>query len=396
LNVTSFTVCNYNYLDRALALAESYFEATNERMKVVIVDEKVDLPELPADILFIQDLEIPNFTKLAFKYDIIELSTAVKPLLAKRFLKETERVLFFDPDTYVLSDLGPIFEELEGCDFLLTPHHVDPQPTSSEESDLAMMRFGSFNLGFFALNATPESNRFLDWWWERCRDFNFMESQFGLSTDQKWVTIAPCFFPGLRISRNRGLNIAPWNSFERRLSLVDGVLRVGDVPAVFYHFSNFNPDDLDYRNKRSSVEDNTPDLVLTDLSAKYLAHYQLFSGLKRQYAFDYDTRGNYISPTLRRAYACMMNTFSEDVSPFTSDEIYRFARRNGLFERKNKPYKLVGFRSLKGTPVSLRIFTALLFLLLQIVGPNRFFDFCRLMVNRTLLWKNNDMWRATK
>lgn len=396
MSVTSFTVCNYNYLDRAMALAESYFEVTKERMKVVIVDEKAELPELPADILFIQDMEIPDFTKLAFKYDIIELSTAVKPLLAKRFLNETDRVLFFDPDTYVLSDLSPILNELKGCDFLLTPHHVDPQPTSPEESDLAMMRFGSFNLGFFALNATPESNRFLDWWWKRCRDYNFMESQFGLSTDQKWVSIAPCFFPGLRISRHRGLNIAPWNSFERRLSLVDGVLRVGDLPAVFYHFSNFNPDDLDYREKRSSIEDGTPDLVLKDLSNKYLARYQGYSRLKRQYAFDYDARGNYISPTFRRAYACMMNTFPDDISPFTSDAVYRFARRNGLLERKNKPYKLLGFRSLKGNPISLRLFTSLLRLLLKIVGPNRFFDFCRLMINRTLLWKNKDMWRLGK
>lgn len=175
-NFTSFTVCNIAYLHKALSLAESFNKYTNEKINIYLFDRKRDI----ANIFWIEELDIPNVKQLAFKYDITEFSTSLKPYLSLKLFEEYEKVIFFDPDTYLFNKIDTITNLLDKEDIVLTP----------QERGIRVMRFGSFNLGFFALRRTEESIKFLKWWDERCQDLCFFETQFGLSTDQKWVSIA--------------------------------------------------------------------------------------------------------------------------------------------------------------------------------------------------------------
>ena len=396
-----FTVCNIAYLPKALTLAESLYDSNGLTLNIVIIDgipaakhqaQKDGVPY--AQIFYIEEFAVPNFAKLAFQYDIIELSTAVKPYLALHFLAKSATVIFLDPDTFVVGQVSVIVEELGTNSILLTPHYTRPQARTADESDLAMSRFGSFNLGFFAVRHCDEAFEFLRWWDARCQDFCFMESQFGLSTDQKWVAIAPCFFPNLKVSFHLGLNAAPWNSFERRLSKTNaGLVLNGQFPLIFYHFSNFDPNDLDYQNKRASNEASGPDPVLHGLATQYLTATTSKVVPKVRYKFDYFAQGDYISPSLRRAYYAMKSDFSEADDPFTSAEVYAFAKKNRLLQSNNTPYKLVGFRSIGKKPMSVRLLVRLMRLVLRIAGPNKFFDFSRLLVFLSLYWKNKDLWR---
>jgi hypothetical protein len=399
---TIFTVCNIAYLPKALTLAESLFDSNDLILNIVIIDgipaESIVAEKngaTYANIFYIENFAIPKFAEMAFQYDIIELSTAVKPYLATHFLGSSPAVIFLDPDTYVVGQISVILNELGEHAILLTPHYTKPQPRTPTESDLAMSRFGSFNLGFFAVRNCNEGFDFLRWWDARCQDFCFMESQFGLSTDQKWVAIAPCFFPNLKVSFNLGLNAAPWNSFERRLSKTkSGYLLNNDVPLIFYHFSNFDPNDLDYQNKRASNEAPGLDSALHALATEYLAATSAKTVPKIRYKFDYFAQGDYISPSLRRAYYAMKLDFSAAADPFNSAEVYAFAKKNRLLQRNNTPYKLVGFRSAGKTPLSLRIIFHVMRLILRVAGPNKFFDFSRLLVLVSLYWKNKDLWRT--
>jgi hypothetical protein len=403
-----FTVCNMAYLAKALTLAESLFDSNALVLNIVVIDAKPAQKPVAhpyANILYIEDFAVPGFAALAFQYDIIELSTALKPHLAMHFLTHSApegeinspdykpTVIFLDPDTYVQGPISVILDELGTHSVLLTPHYTRPQPRTATESDLAMSRFGSFNLGFFAVRHCDEGFDFLRWWDARCRDFCFMESQFGLSTDQKWVAIAPCFFPNLKVSFHLGLNAAPWNSFERRLSkTANGYLLNDQFPLVFYHFSNFDPTDLDYQNKRASCEAPGADAVLHGLATQYLAATLAKTVPKTRYAYDYFATGDYISPSLRRAYYAMKDDFATQ-DPFNSPEIHAFAKKNRLLQRHNTPYKLVGFRSVGRKPVSVRLLFGLMRLVLRLFGPNKFFDFGRLLVFLSLYWRNKDLWR---
>jgi len=399
-NYTIFTVCNLAYLPKALVLAESVIKHNNIKLNIYIIDKKVpiDIDTSDANIYWIEEIKIPNFYELAFKYDIIELSTSLKPFITLKLLKRFEKVIYFDSDTCLYHSVDPIINDLDKYSIILTPHYTTPQSSDFSESDTGMMRFGSFNLGFYAVRNSEQGFSFLKWWSDRCVQFSFMETQFGLSTDQKWVSIAPCFFQDYHVSFNLGYNVAPWNSYERFLDknekgsyIVNGIF-----PLIFFHFSNFDKDDLEYLNKRSTYEKN---LKRPDLYELGVAYYRVLSRKTSnvtltKYAFDYMSGGEYISPTLRRAYACILKELPGNHDPFDSKGVVGvFAKKNHLFEKYNIPYKAKGYSNLNEYGYVLNIIYIFLRFVLRFIGPNRFYNLSRLLVYLSSYRQNRGLWK---
>ncbi len=395
-----FTVCNIAYLPKALVLAESVRRLTGKKLNVVLFDRKQSFRH-PADeinVMWIEDLGVEKLNELAFLYDIIEFSTSLKPFVAQKLLRSHKKVVFLDPDTCLYTSLDPILADLDQHPILLTPHYTTPQPRTSNESDLAMMRFGSFNLGFFAVRSSADASAFLSWWHERCTDFCFMESQFGLSTDQKWVTIAPCLFPLLKVSFNLGYNMAPWNTFERALSLdVGGAFVVNNrFPLVFFHFSNFDASDPQYLNKRASSESGIEYPVLLRLAQHYAARLTEEAARvdKVRYSYDYMSDGTYISPTLRRAYAAVRAELPAQHDPFDAQgPVGVFARKNRLVQAKSTPYRYPVMRQASQHGRVLHWIHLGMRVMLRVLGPNRFYDLTKLFIFISILRNQRGLWR---
>lgn len=396
-----FTVCNLAYLPKALVLAESVWRYNGIQMTIVLFDRKVPLADVktPAVLRWIEDMGVPTFERLAFKYDIVELSTCIKPFLALRFIESAEKVIFLDPDTCTYAPLTPIVRDLDSYPIVLTPHYTVPQSDDESESDIGMMRFGSFNLGFLGLKRSEQTLDFLRWWWARCFKLSYFETQFGLSTDQKWVTIAPCFFPDLHVSFQLGYNAAPWNTYERRITKgADEAYIVNErFPLIFFHFSNFDPLDPGYLNKRSFRDRGVVRPDIEDLGRSYdrALATQRTELAAVPYAFDYMSGGEYISPTLRRAYAAIESELPTGHDPFDSNGVVgEFARRNHLFEKAGAPrYKTQGFRDIARHQRSLKYLYAFMRLVLRVVGPNRFYNFSRLLVYLSSYRQNRGLWK---
>ncbi len=399
-DVAVFTVCNLAYLPRALVLAESLTRHNSKRLKVIVFDKKKELPVTTsaADIIWIEDIGVPKLSELAFMYDIIEFSTSLKPFIASKLLETHQKVVFMDPDTCLFASLTPIIEELQQFPIILTPHYTTPQPSTAYESDMAMMRFGSFNLGFFAVNNSSEAHSFLAWWSERCIAFSFMESQFGLSTDQKWVTIAPCLFKGIHISFNPGYNVAPWNTYERQITKTDdGEFVINELyPLIFFHFSNFVGTDPEYLNKRASCEVGEHKPALLELGLYYrkaLEELTAKIGLSK-YSYDYMSDGAYISPTLRRAYAAVRSELAPDHNPFDSQgPVGNFARKNHLLEKNESRYVPQGTRDAENYGAAFNFIYFMMRQVLRFVGPNRFYNLSRLFVYLSMYRKNRALWK---
>lgn len=399
-DIAIFTVCNIAYLPKALVLAESVMKYENRRLKVFLFDKKIsfDFAPLGIDVVWVEDLSIPNFRQLAFKYDIIEFSTSLKPFITIELLKEFKKVVFLDPDTCLFNSLHSVWEELDAYSIVLTPHYTTPQSNDLEESDTAMLRFGSFNLGFYAVRNSKESQYFLKWWNQRCMDLCYMDSQFGLSTDQKWVSIAPCFFRDLHVSFNLGYNFAAWNSWERKLSKDSkGAYLVNDsVRLVFFHFSNFDPADPEYMNKRSCYEKGLRRPDLFEIGSWYsqaLMSKKIDLPLNR-YAYDYMSGGEYISPVLRRAYASILSELPLDHDPFDSNGIVgSFARKNFLLETNNRTYRRESFSAVSSNRRKLSLIYWCMRFVLRIVGPNKFMNLSRLLVYLSSYQRNRDLWK---
>jgi len=399
-NYAVFTACNLAYLPKALALAASMREHANARLKIYLFDRKAPLtvaPEL-AEVIWIEDVGAPALYNLAFKYDVTELSTCLKPWLTLELLKTSARVIYLDPDILVYGSLAPILADLDAHPIVLTPHYTTPHSNSLPDSDMAMMRFGSFNLGFYAVTNGEQALAFLNWWSDRCLRFGFFETQFGLSTDQKWVSIAPCFFKDLYVSFNPGYNAAFWNSHERTLTKdAQGRWLVnGQYPLVFFHFSSFHdavPEDLS-RRPFSEKNKKRADLAEIAVAYKSAVEAQKNPAAAMPYAFDYMSRGEYISPTLRRAYACVQAELPAGHDPFDSKgPVGNFARKNHLFESRPAAYAPGGFGDL---PAHKGKFAAIYFmmrLILRVMGPNQFTNFSRLLVYLSSYRQNRGLWK---
>ena len=244
---TFCTILARNYLPKALALSESLSRHGSEKPLVVFLIDatpETDLPEI-AGVRWMYPalLGLPQrqMLNLAMGYDLVEFATAVKPLVLQNLLRESEAVVYLDPDTYVTSpmiELGPALEASAGI--LLTPHYLEPTPPGSQFSEGHLLHVGVYNLGFCAVNRNADE--FLTWWWGHLRTECLHDPIAGLFVDQKWVDLGSVLF-GAAGFQHYGYNVGVGNLHERRIAHdSDGyyIGSTGDRLRLF-HFHAFDP-----------------------------------------------------------------------------------------------------------------------------------------------------------
>jgi hypothetical protein len=113
-----------------------------------------------------------------------------------------------------------------------------------KDNEISALKHGVYNLGFFAARTSGQGFDFIRWWADRLRLFCCDDIPGGLFTDQRWCDLAPAFFSGLYIVRDRGCNVATWNIANRQLSKDnEGVFFVTETPLRFYHFTGYDSGD---------------------------------------------------------------------------------------------------------------------------------------------------------
>ena len=115
-----------------------------------------DLSREKFHLLLVEELRIPNFNSVAFKYDILELNTNVKPTFLKALLSRgVDQLVYLDPDIFIYSPLNSVFGALEDHAIALTPHILSPNQDLAEQ---ILLSSGVFNLGFVAVKKCPGSH----------------------------------------------------------------------------------------------------------------------------------------------------------------------------------------------------------------------------------------------
>ncbi|MFL6263451.1 MAG: glycosyltransferase [Thermoanaerobaculia bacterium] len=243
------TIVANNYLAYARAFTRSFLARHPEGTVCVLV---VDRPQPghryedePFAVTFADQLGIPAFRHVAFRYSIVELSTAVKPyfLLHLHRTLGCDRICYFDPDILVLDDLSELYERLGPADAVLTPHLTAPIEDRAIPNEREILLSGIYNLGFLGLAFNERTLPFLDWWSRRLYRECLSEVERGLFVDQRWMDFAPAFLPEVDILRDPGYNAAYWNlahrTVEPRTPPGSG-WRVNGVPLRFFHFSGYD------------------------------------------------------------------------------------------------------------------------------------------------------------
>ena len=392
-----FTVCNLKYLPKALVLARSVYETSKLTTSILIFDkeQELDLNEDYIDIAWIENVADDDFKFLAFKYNVIELSTAFKPFYAKKLLENYDKVIFLDPDIKVYSNLEIIEENLEKECFLLTPHLINVSPNFQE--NLSLQKFGFFNLGFFALKRSEKAKKVLDWWWEQNRHYCFIETHTGAFDDQAWMSLAPHYFPFIKSLKHPGMNVGWWNLHERKIHIEIPQIKVNDYPLIFFHFSNYG-DKNNLTAKIVPIGTNSQKNLLW--LAKDYSEELLKNNLKlktSRYSYNYFNDGSFINPLLRRAYASNSKYFETFGDPFMKPIAFKkFIKNNYLKSRGESDYSGISYNQKEKYSHIIKLYTLVTRFVLFIVGPNRFIALNRLMTYSTSLINYKELWKIKK
>ena len=134
-----FTICSNNFVSMASILLASAKRFHSDATIYLCLADAL-LPNegfYPNDCVLvpIEDLDIPDLRSFVFRYDIMEVNTAVKSFMFQHlFRMGHETVLYFDPDIQIFSRLDQILEPMPR--FVLTPlfallPRVTPFPMTS-------------------------------------------------------------------------------------------------------------------------------------------------------------------------------------------------------------------------------------------------------------------------
>lgn len=271
-----FTIVSCNYFHYAKTLMQSIRKVDpSSDLFVVLVDDGYNSEDYASkifDVINFKHIPIPYREKMCFQYDILELNTAVKPFVIKYlFTRSYQKVVYLDPDIFVYNSLEKIFDSLRTSDLIITPHLTEPVTDKYRPSDLDILRSGIYNLGFLAVKATSEVQRFIDWWADKLVDHCRVAIAEGIFVDQKWCDFIPSFVKLVLVDHAPGMNVAYWNLNQRKIEKVNSTYTIGSSPLIFFHFSglDLNGPSLLSRHEDRFESQGLPK-VIKDLRNNYL------------------------------------------------------------------------------------------------------------------------------
>jgi hypothetical protein len=268
-----FTIVSRNYAAQAATLMESLAVAEPKARRVVVAtDGPIPHLERLAEVIDAREF-CPVYNAMSVYYDALELNTAVKPYVFRRFLSEAgaTSATYLDPDIFVFRPLDAVRDGLAQAQLALTPHLTRPLLGSAMPNDHAILQSGSYNLGFCSARAEPKTVDLMAWWADRCEFDCRVDLKNGLFTDQRWMDLSPGFVDSLAVLRTPTLNLAYWNLEGRALSRTRDGWTVDGEPLAFFHFSGFDPGRPDVLSKHQDRMKVTPGTPLAELLADYAA-----------------------------------------------------------------------------------------------------------------------------
>lgn len=392
----AFTICAKNYLAQALTLKESFLKHNPSLNFFIFLADKIDGVEDVEGVVTLDKSWIPDWVNMAYKYDVIEFNTSIKPFCFGKLFKEGfEKVIYLDPDIYVTRPLDYIYESLNDKSVVLTPHYCDiEEHFDGAVSEETFNKVGIYNLGFCALKNDKVAQKIAKWWQNRLQYKCYSQSSEGLFVDQKWMDYIPGFFPDATcVSSHHGMNVAIWNLHERELFIDDkqGYMirrkKTGDeFPLLFFHFSGFDPFETTVINRRHPQFNVTtyPSFkpIIEEYRERVYANgYDRFS--KMNYGLNHYSDGGVITPLQRRMFRVYLNEHKVEFNPFEiNTPFYKILKNSRLLLKAST--KQTGFASYtkeeknKGKKLENKVVKPMLRLALRVLGAERYAMLIRL------------------
>ena len=377
------TIVSVNYLAQAKVLARSYLEnQPDDFFYILLVDRKSVYNSIIDDeyhYIWVEDIGIEGMIHMAFKYNIVEFNTSVKPFFLKYLFNKCssiEKLLYIDPDIYIFNNLSYIFNVLDSNNIMLTPHITEVMDDDGFFPDDSLyLKYGIYNLGFLGLKRSDTTEQLLTWWCTKLSSQCFDDTRNGFFVDQKWIDMVPAMFDKVYISKNQGCNMAYWNLHERRLTKVNDMLLVNNkYQLLFFHFSSVDISDENAITSKQERFDlvNRPDLkeIYSDYIQKLIS-CGFEEAVQRHYTYSHFESGEVVSQFIRKIYANYQADFS-DSDPFSSNSsILCFSKDKKIISDEFFHLKY-NQRNYNENDIRIRTIKYFFRIVLRLIGPDKF------------------------
>lgn len=241
-----YTVFDKGFLAKGLVLYDSVKKYGPEKFRyfVVCLDDEsykiMDELALPSVILLtLNDIEDDELREAKMTRSMSEYSWTLKPSIATYILNHypyTETLMYLDGDLYFYSPLAPIYEEFEGYSVLLFPHYL-PEGKKEKEEEV-----GKYNAGMIMFRNDEKARKCLEWWRRECNAWCYRKPAPGKLGDQKYLDYFEEQFEGIKVSQNKGVDVAPWNmkNYHSNITKKNGEVFVDGHKLINFHFSSLS------------------------------------------------------------------------------------------------------------------------------------------------------------
>jgi hypothetical protein len=232
------TIFDSNYLARALVLHSSLMRANRSALFAFFcIDDRsaelLDGLQLERSIIVRhEEFSTPELARIRPHRSRGEYCWTCKPvalLYLMEHIPDAEWVVYVDTDMMFFSDPDTALPGL-AAHYLLTPHRFHQAFARFEK------QAGKHNAGYVAGRCSSIGKQAMTWWKDQC-----LASCSSIPTetsyaDQKYLDkFRETSLPG-ESSSHEGLNAAPWNIENYRVTVEGNLVRVDDVPLLLYHF----------------------------------------------------------------------------------------------------------------------------------------------------------------
>lgn len=108
--------------------------------------------------------------------------------------------------------------------------------TEFSEQNREYVKFGVYNVGWLTWRRDARAYECLSWYRRKSLEWCYDASDGERYADQKYLDFWTSRFSGIHSIDHKGVNLAPWNVGNYRISTSDEKIYVDDDPLVFYHF----------------------------------------------------------------------------------------------------------------------------------------------------------------
>jgi hypothetical protein len=165
-----------------------------------------------------------------------EFIFTLKPCLCRYLLREkhaADVLTYVDADLYFFGEAAAIRRELADASVFLVPHRYPPWHDDRS-------RYGCFNAGVLAFRDDAPGRACLDRWREQCLESCSLAANGVSYGDQKYLDEWPERYGAkVCVSRNSGLNLAPWNWARHVWVVGPPGVQVDGAPLLAFHFAQF-------------------------------------------------------------------------------------------------------------------------------------------------------------